>query len=142
MSSALRPPALLAAAALAASALACASAPPSAPPADPAASAPAIAAVPFDLETMTAPRPLHVPQPEYTPTARRLRWQGRIASEVLIDEEGRVREVRLLQPAPYGLGESIRRTQARWRFEPALLEGQPVAVWYRLETSFGITVHY
>ncbi|HEX6202459.1 MAG TPA: energy transducer TonB, partial [Thermoanaerobaculia bacterium] len=104
MFSALRLPALLAAAVLAASALACASA----PPADPSTSAAPADAVPFDLETMTAPRPLRVPQPEYTPTARRARWQGRIASEVLIDEEGRVREVRLLDPAPYGLGESIR----------------------------------
>jgi protein TonB len=58
--------------------------------------------------------------------------------EAVIDAEGAVRRVRVLKGLPAGLSESAVETVKQWKFKPATLEGQPVAVIFNLTVSFSL----
>lgn len=80
-----------------------------------------------------------VPDPEYTDAARRARAGGRVMLRFIVNEDGSVENVTYaLPPLGYGLDQqSARFVQERWRFStPAMLDGQPVKVDLRAETSF------
>lgn len=52
----------------------------------------------------------------------------------VIDVDGRVGDVQLIKGPPCAL-EVARKTLAAWRFEPARLRGEPVAVYYNLSVN-------
>lgn len=85
-----------------------------------------------------APVAVHHPQPAYTPAARRAGIEGVAVLDAVIDEDGNVREVTVLRDPGFGLGDSAREALATWRFEPATLHGEAVAVRYVLTVRFGI----
>lgn len=79
--------------------------------------------------------PIHKVQPVYPEHARRARIQGVVVLQAVIDEEGKVAELRvisghlLLVPAAL---EAVRQ----WRYSPTLLNGQPVSVATTISVSF------
>jgi len=87
---------------------------------------------------VTPPRALErVPDPEYTDSARRARAGGRVPLRFIVNEDGSVDNVIYALPAlGFGLDEQSVRTVQQWRFTPATLDGQPVKVDMRAETSF------
>ncbi len=82
------------------------------------------------------PEKISAPQPSYTREARAAKVQGVIIAQAVIDEQGRVTAVKILKGLPYGLSESAAATMRTWRFKPATLNGQPVAVYYNLTVNF------
>ncbi len=87
---------------------------------------------------VSPPVRIHAPQPRYTEEARQARIQGVVILEAIIDQEGRVRAVRVLKDLPMGLAESAVETVREWRFEPARLDGRPVPVYYNLTVRFSL----
>jgi TonB family protein len=87
---------------------------------------------------VVAPVKIHSPSPPYTEEARRARIQGVVVLQTVVDREGNVAEVKVLKGLPEGLTESATETVMQWRFEPATLEGEPVAVHFILTVSFTI----
>jgi protein TonB len=63
--------------------------------------------------------------------ARRMGDEGEVRLDVRVGVNGRVTEVRLRQSSG---SELLDRTAIdavrKWRFEPATIDGQPVAEWY------------
>ncbi len=45
-------------------------------------------------------------------------------------------DLRVLKASPFGLTESAVETVKKWKFKPATLNGEPVAVYYSLTVSF------
>lgn len=88
---------------------------------------------------VTRPVRVYSPQPRYTEDARRAGVEGVVILETVVDEEGNVRDVRILKGLPYGLGESAIDTVKTWRYEPALRDGEPVAVYFTFTINFSIT---
>ena len=84
------------------------------------------------------PRRIHGPQPLYTEEARLGRVQGVVILEAIIDEAGDVHSVKVLKGLPKGLSESASDTALQWKFEPATLAGQPVAVYLNLTVRFSL----
>jgi len=82
------------------------------------------------------PEKISAPQPQYTEEARKAKIQGVVIAQAIIDIEGRVGSVRILKGLPHGLSESAIETLKTWRFRPATLEGEPVAVYYNLTMNF------
>lgn len=86
-----------------------------------------------------APRPAgRMDDPEYTESARRARAGGVVPLRFVVNEDGSVENVTYALP-PLGFGldqQSARIVQERWRFTPGMLDGQPVKVDLRAETSF------
>jgi protein TonB len=76
------------------------------------------------------------PQPRYTEMARRAGVQGTVIVEAIIDEQGRVTDVRILKALPMGLDQAAVEAVRSWRFKPATLAGRPVKVYYTLTANF------
>ena len=54
-------------------------------------------------------------------------WRDVVLVEAIIRKDGSVGDVKVLKGLGYGLDESaVRTVKTRWRFRPALLQGQPV----------------
>jgi protein TonB len=81
-----------------------------------------------EVTSLPVPIPVDIPRSEYPEEARRLGFEGMVKLRLLVDEQGRVREAKLLHDPGHGLGAQALRNAKRYlRFRPALREGRPVA---------------
>ena len=87
---------------------------------------------------MTKPEPIHKVQPRYTETARRAGVQGAVILEAVIDEQGRVTDVRVLRGLPMGLDREAVNAVQQWKFTPAMMASKPVKVYFTLTVNFTI----
>jgi TonB family protein len=82
-----------------------------------------------------APREISATKPRYPDRESQLGIEGTVMMEILIDERGRVADVRFLSGA-----ESFRRAVMEvvhtWRYEPARHEGRVVKVWGKKPVNF------
>lgn len=85
-----------------------------------------------------APVRIYSPDPHYPEEARHARVQGVVILQTIIDRLGNVTDVRVLKGLPSGLTEAAVEAVSSWRFKPATLEGEPVAVYYLVTVSFSV----
>ena len=62
--------------------------------------------------------------------------QGDVIIEVTIDSQGNVVEIRILQAIGHGIDEKIVATLRQWRYQPATLDGVPVASKHEVHFHF------
>jgi periplasmic protein TonB len=75
--------------------------------------------------------------PPYPYTARRRGIEGAVKIRFLVDEQGHVQHLEILEARPSGVfEESVLRTVPRWRFRPGRKDGQPVATWVETTIKF------
>jgi len=96
---------------------------------------PAAAPVRYDA-SIERPVKVFAPLPAYTPAARRIKRQGRIVLEAVIDTDGAVTDARIIKGLGFGLDESALETVGTWQFEPARRNGNAIAVIYNLVINF------
>jgi TonB family protein len=82
------------------------------------------------------PERIHGAAPSYTQEAREAGLMGVVILGVLIDTEGNVAVQEVLKGLPMGLSEKAVEAAAGWSFDPATLDGRPVAVEYNLTFNF------
>ncbi len=87
---------------------------------------------------VTPPEKVFGPTPLYTEEGRQSRTQGVVILEAIVDTEGKVDSVKVIKGLPNGLSESAVETARSWRYRPALLQGQPVAVFLNLTIRFSL----
>lgn len=87
---------------------------------------------------MTRPAVTYQVQPRYSEAARRAGVQGAVTVEAVIDEQGRVTDVKILRGLPMGLDQEAVAAVRQWRFTPATLQGKPVKVYFSLTVNFRI----
>lgn len=85
---------------------------------------------------VTAPMPLNRPEAEFSDEARRAKLTGTSLVGLIVDEMGQVRNVRILKPAGMGLDQKAVEVATKYKFAPAMKDGQPVAVEIALEIDF------
>lgn len=87
---------------------------------------------------VTPPQLVSVDRPEYPLAARRQRVEGTVVVSVLVDEIGRVTDVRLEHGVRQNVGINDAAVVAAWsaRFRPAMKDGVRVKTWYRLNIPF------
>ena len=85
---------------------------------------------------VSAPRLISDPEPEYSEEGRKARHQGSVLLQVIVGTDGRLRDVRVIQPLGFGLDEKAVEAVRQWRFEPAKKNGQPVTVVVNIEVNF------
>ena len=83
-----------------------------------------------------APSRVYDPRPQYTEIARKARIQGIVIVQATIDKEGNVTDAKVLKGLPMGLDQEALNAVRKWKFEPATLNGKPVAVYYNLTINF------
>ncbi len=89
-----------------------------------------------DGEDVTAPVAIEKTPPAYPEEGRKAKHQGRVVLRTVIDEQGLVQDIEVIEGQPYGLSEAAMAAVRTWRFQPALYEGEPVAVIYILTINF------
>jgi len=85
---------------------------------------------------VTQPRPIYDPDPDYSDAARKAKYQGSVLLWLVVGPEGRPHNIRIQRSLGMGLDEKALATVSTWRFQPATLDGQPVAVEVNVEVSF------
>ena len=85
---------------------------------------------------VSAPRVLYQPDPEYSEEARKAKYQGTCVLWVVVGPDGRPREIKVQRTLGMGLDEKAIEAVRSWKFEPARLNGNPVAVQINVEVNF------
>jgi TonB family protein len=83
-----------------------------------------------------APKPIYSPDPTYSDSARRDKLQGKAILSVAVNEKGFPEVLEITQSLGEGLDTHALAAVARWRFRPAMKNGQPVAVLINVEVNF------
>lgn len=77
-------------------------------------------------------------RPSYPPKAREAGIQGIVIVDIIIDQEGCVRHPRILKGLPMGFDYVALTAVQSWTFQPAMLEGRPVATHYVVTVPFSL----
>jgi protein TonB len=87
---------------------------------------------------VSPPALVSAPKPKYPPQARVLKVEGVVVVSVLVDENGRVQDARLLEPIAkkVGINEEALAVARNAQYRPATKEGVRVKMWTRLRIPF------
>jgi len=96
-----------------------------------------------------APKPISMPDPEFSNEARKKKISGNCRIGLTVDAEGIPQNVHVvrsiaegqkpkLQKAAASLDQKALETVKQYRFQPAMLDGKPVAVEMMVEVNFQI----
>ncbi|MES9995890.1 TonB family protein [Desulfovibrio aminophilus] len=84
-----------------------------------------------------APRLLRKVEPKYPLTARKRQVTGKVLVKFLVDPEGRVRHLDVVESRPEGVfDQAAVEAVSAWEFTPGVLRGRSVSVWMLLPISF------
>jgi protein TonB len=76
------------------------------------------------------PQPVAKIPPVYPYRAREQGTEGVVQVKLLVNPDGTVGQVVILDARPPGLfEEAVMKSVSKWRFEPGVIEGQPVTAW-------------
>ena len=75
-------------------------------------------------------------EPKYEETARLAKLQGTTRLEAIIDKRGIPAKIQISQPLGMGLDDAAVAAVSNWRFKPAMMNGEPVAVEVSVEVEF------
>ena len=82
------------------------------------------------------PKPLATPDPSYEEVARQAKVQGTTVLNLIVNRQGLPEHIEVVKPLGMGLDDSAIETVSGWRFKPAMMSGQPVAVLISVEVAF------
>jgi TonB family protein len=85
---------------------------------------------------ISAPQPVSTPDPEYTEEARNAKTQGTCILWMIVDDQGRPRDIRVVRGLGFGLDAKAIEAVKQWRFQPAQKDGHPVNVQISVEVGF------
>ena len=85
---------------------------------------------------LAPPRVTYQTDPEFTPEARRAKYQGTEVLSVVVGADGSVQSACVLQSLGYGLDAMGLDAVRKWKFEPATLNGKPQASQIAVEIDF------
>jgi TonB family protein len=73
---------------------------------------------------------------EYSPQARLAKLQGTVTLGIVVDVDGKARQIHVLQSLGLGLDENAIASVSEWRFVPGKKDRQPVAVETHVQVHF------
>jgi protein TonB len=75
------------------------------------------------------------PTPEYPPLAKMARIQGTVRLEAIISRDGTIQDLKVVSGHPLLVKAALEAVQ-RWRYQPTLLNGEPVEVVTEIDCNF------
>lgn len=93
----------------------------------------------FDEESPPSPIDSLCPQPHWPIQAiDKGVSKGRVVAQVFVDKIGMVRKWKIVKIDPVGMGfaQEVEYVLRKWRFRPAIQQGQPVGVWVAVPFNF------
>ncbi|MBN2715907.1 MAG: energy transducer TonB [Deltaproteobacteria bacterium] len=87
-----------------------------------------------------APEPIYEGTLDYPARARRNNQEGYVVINILINSDGAVEKVKILESVPIGVFDSVTADWARsLKFTPAYYNGKPVKTWARRRIPFQLS---
>jgi TonB family protein len=74
--------------------------------------------------------------PEYSEEARKAKYSGAVRLSIIVDTEGRAREIHVVKSLGMGLDEKAVEAVEKWKFRPGMKGGQAVNVRALIEVNF------
>jgi TonB family protein len=91
-----------------------------------------------DGATVSSPLIFRRVEPSYTDAARQAKIQGTVLMSSTINADGTITITGFLQTLGYGLDESAQSALEKWRFCPAIRNGQPTAINVTIQVNFSL----
>jgi len=85
---------------------------------------------------VSPPSVLSKVEPEYSEEARKAKWQGTVVLQLVVDEHGMPKDMKVTRSLGLGLDAKAMEAVAKWRFKPGLKDGKPVPVIATIEVNF------
>lgn len=85
---------------------------------------------------MSLPHATYSPDPEYSPDAQELKYQGTVVINLIADASGTTRDLQIRKPLGLGLDERAIAAVSTWKFEPVQKDGKPVSIVLDIEVNF------
>ena len=85
---------------------------------------------------VSAPQLVARIEPEYSEQARKAKYQGVVVLSIIVQKDGSVRDIKVVQPLGLGLDEKAVEAVKQWRFRPGMKSGTPVDVMATVEVTF------
>jgi TonB family protein len=85
---------------------------------------------------VTMPRAIFMPDPEFTDLARKKKIQGVVTLSLIVGIDGTTHDITVDKGIGYGLDEKAVQAVSRWKFTPALKDGEPIEQKIAVEVSF------
>lgn len=85
---------------------------------------------------VSQPIPIYRVEPEYTEEARKAKYQGTVVLYCVVDENGLVRNIRVMRSLGLGLDEKAIEAVRQWKFRPGTKDGRAVPVAASIEVTF------
>lgn len=85
---------------------------------------------------ITQPTLVHKVSPEYPRAARFAKVEGRVILQAVIARDGSVEDVEIISSSNRLLDSAAIEAVREWRYTPALLNGRPVRVTFRVSVEF------
>jgi TonB family protein len=86
--------------------------------------------------SVTPPRTVYSPEPEYTEQARKSHLQGACTLGLIVEMDGHPSHIRVLKSIGMGLDENAIAAVQKWKFEPATKDGHAVRVEIAIQVDF------
>ena len=86
---------------------------------------------------MQAPRLIREVQPAYPVLAKETKTQGMVVLDCVIDERGNVTQMKVVSGHPLLVQAAVNAVQ-QWKYQPTLLNGEPVAVEMKVTVTFSM----
>jgi len=86
--------------------------------------------------SVTAPKLLHKVEPTYSEAARAVKLQGSVLLKVVIDVDGRAKNIAVVNGQGFGLDLKAVEAIRQWEFQPGTSNGTPVPVEAQIEVNF------
>jgi protein TonB len=87
---------------------------------------------------VSAARLIYQPKPEYPELARMTRTEGEVEFEAVIGKDGTIEELKVLGGHPLLVKAALEAVR-QWRYQPTLLNGEPIEVVTEITVSFKLS---
>jgi len=85
---------------------------------------------------VSAPKLVFSPDPQFSEEAKRAKYQGVCVVSLIVDAQGNPRRVQVVRHLGKGLDKKAVEAVRQYKFEPAMHNGEPVAVEVNIEVNF------
>jgi TonB family protein len=85
---------------------------------------------------LTVPRVIYSPEPDFSDEARKSKTQGTVLLLLMVGADGHTYDIHVQSSLGMGLDEKAIEAVRHWRFQPATINGQPLARQIAVEVNF------
>jgi protein TonB len=85
---------------------------------------------------VSQPQLLYKVEPEYSEEARKAKFQGAVVLQIIVDEKGLPRDIKIIRPLGLGLDQKAIEAVEKWKFSPGKKDGKAVPVIAQIEVNF------